>query len=123
MAFAKRVVTLYSLLETLSRIDDSDVPVIFLDGVGTQLRVYTGVDMTGASVALRVEKASGEIAVWTGTVDSTNPFYILYTLVADDLDIVEGDYCVSAEVTVSSVVGKGTITKFIARKQYLSQEF
>lgn len=128
--FDTRTIVLYSMMDNRIDIDPFDgvgnnneyeAPVIYFDGVGTRLKVYTGVDLSAASaVSLKIEKPSGAIVSLTGFLDANNPYYVMYTIATNDFDI-EGDYFVSAEATINSIVSRGKVTKFIGKKQYLSQ--
>lgn len=83
-----------------------------------RLRFYSGIDLTGAtSVVINVEDPSGATVSWTGTIDSTNPYYVYYDLGTTDLAI-EGEYIVSLNVTLSSQALKSKLAKFVVIQEH-----
>jgi hypothetical protein len=72
---------------------------IYVDDVGVTLRVYTGVDLTTATVTeLHVQKPGATTEwVWTGSLDPANSYQIQYTTIAGDFDTV-GEYTFQAYV-------------------------
>jgi hypothetical protein len=72
---------------------------IYVDDVGVTLRVYTGVDLTTATLMeLHVQKPGATTEwTWTGWIDPNNDYQIEYTTGATDFDTV-GEYKIQAYV-------------------------
>ena len=77
---------------------------------GFQIRVNTGVTLTGASVGLYVIKPALSTTLWTGTIyDET---YITHTFAAGELD-TSGTYKVQAVYTIGTYSQHGETFDFI----------
>lgn len=100
-----------------TEINDEKDP-IFVGDIGKVFKMYSGIDMTGAtSIVFNIKKPDGSIVNWTATIDS-NPRYANYTTIADDLDL-EGDWILSMKITFSATsVHKGKSYHFSVYKQF-----
>lgn len=92
---------------------------LFLNDIGVLFKVWAKVDVsTAASIIIKVEKPSGEIASWTGAVSGTNKYYAVYTTQEGDLD-EEGIWKLSLVVTyVDGSTYTGASDKFQVYEQF-----
>jgi hypothetical protein len=108
------MLTLKSKIASVSTNQDDKV---FVGEIGKTFKIYSGIDLTGAtSVLMKVKKPSGATVEWTATVD-TNPYYATYNLVADDVDAV-GDYYLSLQTVISGKTLIGESAMFTAYNQF-----
>lgn len=85
------------------------LPYVFLNDIGTLIRVDVGSDITGATVhKIKYIKPDGSTGDWDATVSTQ---YLQYTTVADDLNQI-GEWIVQALVTTASGTWHGEITRF-----------
>lgn len=107
-----------NLESTVASIFDSDNEPIFVGEIGKQFRIYSNIDLTGAtSVIMSIKKPTGgSPAQWVASVD-TNPYYATYTTVANDLNIA-GVYYLSLNITISGKTLIGKSVAFLVNDQF-----
>jgi len=89
------------------------IPYVFLNDIGTLIRVDVGSDVTGATIKqIKYIKPDGDSGNWDATV---NGQYLEYTTVDGDLD-QEGEWIVQAKVAVTGGTWHGEITRFEVQK-------
>jgi len=70
---------------------------------GVRLKLYTGIDLTGATTLQMIVKKPDDTEVtWTATIDGTDSKYMVYEIQPGDLDQ-------SGEYLVRSYIQKGTL--------------
>ena len=85
------------------------LPFVFLNDIGTLIRVDVGSDITGATVhEIKYIKPDGTTDSWDATVSTQ---YLQYTTVDGDLDQV-GEWKIQALVTTASGTWHGELTRF-----------
>ena len=85
------------------------LPYVFLNDIGTLIRVDVGSDITGATVReIKYIKPNGIKGAWTATVVEK---YLHYVTKEGDLDQI-GEWIVQALVTTSLGTWHGEITRF-----------
>ena len=92
---------------------------IFVGDIGTTFNVEIGTPLAEASkVEFRVEKPSGAIVVWPGTITDEDGGYAEYVAVIGDLDEV-GVWKLSSEVTMlDGSFYHGCTSKFTVYEQF-----
>jgi len=69
---------------------------VYRGDIGTALKLYTGVDLTGASaLQIFVKKPSGAEEIWYAGVDSEDPKTMVHICTGSNLD-ESGEYLVQA---------------------------
>jgi len=88
---------------------------IYLNDVGTQFQIDTGVDITTAAITdIIVKKPDASIATWKGTVDKVDPKLkniLLYSAGIGDFDQV-GTYICQANIVFTNWSGRGETFTF-----------
>jgi len=85
------------------------LPYVYLNDIGTLIRVDVGSDITGATVhQIKYIKPDGSTGNWDANVSTQ---YLQHTTVEDDLDQI-GEWIVQALVTTVSGTWHGEITRF-----------
>lgn len=88
------------------------LPYVFLNDIGTLIRVDVGSDVTGATVKkIKYIKPNGDSGDWDATIATQ---YLQHTTVDEDLDQV-GEWIVQALVTTGSGTWHGEVTRFEVR--------
>lgn len=85
------------------------LPYVFLNDIGTLIKLDVGSDVTGATVhKIKFIKPDGTTGDWDATVATQ---YLQYTTVDGDLDQV-GEWVAQALVTTASGTWHGEIARF-----------
>lgn len=85
------------------------LPYVYLNDIGTLIKVDVGSDVTGATVhKIKFIKPDGTTDEWDATVSTQ---YLQYTTVDGDLDQI-GEWVVQALITTVSGTWHGEITRF-----------
>lgn len=85
------------------------LPYVFLNDIGTLIRVDVGSDISTATVhQIKYIKPDGASGAWDATVSTQ---YLQYVTVEDDLDQI-GEWIVQALVTTPSGTWHGEVTRF-----------
>lgn len=89
------------------------IPYVFLNDIGTLIKVDVGSDVSGASTKLiKYIKPDGTEGSWDSTVATQ---YLQYITVDGDLDQI-GQWEVQAKVTLVGGTWHGEVTRFEVRK-------
>jgi hypothetical protein len=84
---------------------------IYVDDIGTLIRVNCASDITGATTTdIYVKKPDGTTVTWNGAID-TDPNYLKYTVVSGDFDQA-GTYKAHAYVETAAGQWTGEIFRF-----------
>lgn len=85
------------------------LPYVFLNDIGTQIRVDVGSDITGAlTKQIKYIKPNGDSGAWEATVSTQ---YLIYTTQDGDLN-QSGEWVAQAKVQTGSGTWHGEITRF-----------
>jgi len=91
---------------------------VYLDAVGTIIRLNMGTDVSAATVVLfNAYKPDGTEDEWTAAVDGEDEEALIYTTVADDLDQV-GEYLIQPALTFAAAELLGDTVRLVVHPPY-----
>jgi hypothetical protein len=91
---------------------------VYLDAVGTVIRLNMGTDVSAASaIMLEVHKPDGTEDEWTAAVDGADDEAVTYTTAADDLDQV-GEYLIQPLMTFDTMELLGDTVRMVVHPPY-----